>query len=168
VFNATLKSNNIVHSLNNTFWIVKILTNNSFKKSLAIQGVYRINTDNTRLKEEKTLHNKQKIGQHGSHSKQGDWRTKRDEDQRHHSEFVRKVIALCCLDCADILIMSIFLCISQWRVINRPLFTFPISILKLYVYMSYFPLRWSKRSSVMQSSITKTCFSRKLFKILML
>jgi hypothetical protein len=42
----------------------------------------------------KTLHNKQKIEQHGSHSKQGDWRTKRDEDQRYHNEFVRKVIAL--------------------------------------------------------------------------
>ena len=141
MFNATLKSNNIVHSLNNTFWIVKILTNNSFKKSLAIQGVYRINTDNTRLKEEKTLHNKQKIGQHGSHSKQGDWRTKRDEDQRHHNEFVRKVIALCCLDCADILIMSILLCISQWRVINRPLFTFPISILILYVLYELFSFK---------------------------
>ena len=70
--------------------------------------------DNTSLKEEKTLHNKEKIDQHGSHSKQGNWRTKRDEDQRHHNEFVRKVIALCCLNCADILIMSyMFMYISM-------------------------------------------------------
>jgi len=37
VFNATLKSYSIVHSL-------KILAHTSFKKSLAIQGVYRIKT----------------------------------------------------------------------------------------------------------------------------
>jgi len=70
--------------------------------------------DNSRPKEKghtmiyKTLHNKLKIEQQASHSKQGDWRkwwrpktakqrncsAKGDGDQRHHNDFVRKVIAL--------------------------------------------------------------------------